>query len=60
MKVLDVATSVAGGVSVTDSQSGFRAYGKRVKSTAFRTGFEALNDDAVTIFLCQRELQTIS
>jgi dolichol-phosphate mannosyltransferase len=27
MKVLDVATYVAGGPSVTDSQSGFRAYG---------------------------------
>ena len=29
MKVLDVATYVAGGPNVTDSQSGFRAYGKR-------------------------------
>lgn len=29
MKVLDVATSVVGGVSVSDSQSGFRAYGKK-------------------------------
>ena len=29
MKVLDIATSVAGGVAVTDSQSGFRAYGRR-------------------------------
>jgi dolichol-phosphate mannosyltransferase len=29
MKVLDVATYVAGGLNVTDSQSGFRAYGKR-------------------------------
>jgi dolichol-phosphate mannosyltransferase len=29
MKVLDVATSFAGGLNVTDSQSGFRAYGKK-------------------------------
>ncbi|MDD4378261.1 MAG: glycosyltransferase family 2 protein, partial [Eubacteriales bacterium] len=29
MKVLDVATYIAGGLNVTDSQSGFRAYGKR-------------------------------
>jgi glycosyltransferase involved in cell wall biosynthesis len=29
MKVLDVATAAAGGISVTDSQSGFRAYGRR-------------------------------
>jgi len=29
MKVLDVATYVAGGLNVTDSQSGFRAYGKK-------------------------------
>jgi glycosyltransferase involved in cell wall biosynthesis len=29
MKVLDVATHVVGGISVTDSQSGFRAYGRR-------------------------------
>jgi glycosyltransferase involved in cell wall biosynthesis len=29
MKVLDVATSFAGGLKVTDSQSGFRAYGKK-------------------------------
>jgi len=29
MKVLDVATYVAGGPNVTDSQSGFRAYGKK-------------------------------
>lgn len=29
MKVLDTATRAAGGINVTDSQSGFRAYGKR-------------------------------
>jgi dolichol-phosphate mannosyltransferase len=29
MKVLDVATYTAGGIYVTDSQSGFRAYGKK-------------------------------
>ncbi len=29
MKVLDITTSIAGGISVTDSQSGFRAYSKR-------------------------------
>jgi glycosyltransferase involved in cell wall biosynthesis len=29
MKVLDAATTAAGGISVTDSQSGFRAYGRR-------------------------------
>ena len=29
MKVLDVATIMAGGLHVTDSQSGFRAYGKK-------------------------------
>lgn len=29
MKVLDVATYTAGGIHVTDSQSGFRAYGKK-------------------------------
>lgn len=29
MKVLDIATSAAGGINVTDSQSGFRAYGRR-------------------------------
>jgi len=29
MKVLNVATSFAGGLNVTDSQSGFRAYGKK-------------------------------
>ncbi|MDI9394827.1 MAG: glycosyltransferase family 2 protein [Euryarchaeota archaeon] len=29
MKVLDVATYIAGGLNVTDSQSGFRAYGKK-------------------------------
>lgn len=29
MKVLDITTSFVGGVSVTDSQSGFRAYGRR-------------------------------
>jgi glycosyltransferase involved in cell wall biosynthesis len=29
MKVLDVATNFAGGINVTDSQSGFRAYGRR-------------------------------
>lgn len=30
MKVLDVATYIAGGLNVTDSQSGFRAYGKKL------------------------------
>jgi len=29
MRVLDVATYIAGGINVTDSQSGFRAYGKK-------------------------------
>lgn len=29
MKVLDIATMMAGGLQVTDSQSGFRAYGKK-------------------------------
>lgn len=29
MKVLDIATNIAGGIQVSDSQSGFRAYGKR-------------------------------
>ena len=29
MKVLDTATNVAGGINVTDSQSGFRAYGRK-------------------------------
>ena len=29
MKVLDTATNIAGGISVTDSQSGFRAYRRR-------------------------------
>jgi len=29
MKVLDVATYIAGGLNVTDSQSGFRAYGRK-------------------------------
>ncbi|WP_332882010.1 glycosyltransferase family protein [Methanosarcina horonobensis] len=29
MKVLDIATIMAGGLRVTDSQSGYRAYGKK-------------------------------
>lgn len=29
MKILDFATELAGGINVTDSQSGFRAYGKK-------------------------------
>lgn len=29
MKVLDIATYIAGGFNVTDSQSGYRAYGRR-------------------------------
>lgn len=29
MKILDIATIMAGGIHVTDSQSGFRAYGKK-------------------------------
>lgn len=29
MKVLDIATYIVGGLNVTDSQSGFRAYGRR-------------------------------
>ena len=48
MKVLDVATNVAGGVSVTDSQSGFRAYGRRaieriyIKGSDMSAGSEVL------------------
>ncbi|MDP2767846.1 MAG: glycosyltransferase family 2 protein [Candidatus Methanoperedens sp.] len=29
MKVLDIATNIAGGIKVSDSQSGFRAYGRK-------------------------------
>ena len=29
MKVLDITTNFLGGLFVTDTQSGFRAYGKR-------------------------------
>lgn len=32
-KILDAATDIAGGINVTDSQSGFRAYGKRAIDT---------------------------
>jgi len=48
MKVLDMATNVAGGVSVTDSQSGFRAYGQRaidriyIKDSDMSAGSEVL------------------
>jgi len=48
MKVLDVATNVAGGVSVTDSQSGFRAYGRKaieriyIKGSGMSAGSEIL------------------
>ena len=48
MKVLDMATNVAGGASVTDSQSGFRAYGRRaiesiyIKDSGMSAGSEVL------------------
>ncbi len=48
MKVLDIATSVAGGVAVTDSQSGFRAYSRRaiesiyIKDSDMAAGSEVL------------------
>ena len=29
MRILDITTRIVGGISVTDSQSGFRAYGRR-------------------------------
>jgi glycosyltransferase involved in cell wall biosynthesis len=38
MKVLDVATYIAGGLNVTDSQSGFRAYGRRAIENINLTG----------------------
>jgi glycosyltransferase involved in cell wall biosynthesis len=48
MKVLDVATNVAGGINVSDSQSGYRAYGRkaiekiRVKDSDMSAGSEIL------------------
>lgn len=37
MKILDIVTYLAGGIRVTDSQSGFRAYGKRaIENIRFR------------------------
>jgi glycosyltransferase involved in cell wall biosynthesis len=48
MKVLDVATTAAGGSKVTDSQSGFRAYGKkaidtiRIEANGMSAGSEVL------------------
>jgi len=38
MKVLDLATSLAGGVEVTDSQSGYRSYGRRAIEKIFVEG----------------------
>jgi len=38
MKVLDAATTAAGGISVTDSQSGFRAYGRRAINSIIING----------------------
>lgn len=38
MKVLDTATNFAGGISVSDSQSGYRAYGKRAIESIRITG----------------------
>ncbi len=38
MKVLDVATMMAGGLRVTDSQSGFRAYGRKAIETINLSG----------------------
>ncbi|MCZ7399991.1 MAG: glycosyltransferase family 2 protein [Candidatus Methanoperedens sp.] len=48
MKVLDTATNIAGGIQVSDSQSGFRAYGKkaiekiRINDTDMSAGSEIL------------------
>jgi glycosyltransferase involved in cell wall biosynthesis len=48
MKVLDMATIAAGGINATDSQSGFRAYGKsaiekiRIKENGMAAGSEIL------------------
>jgi len=48
MKVLDIVTFIAGGLNVTDSQSGYRAYGRRaieninLKSTDMSAGSEIL------------------
>jgi len=48
MKVLDLATRAAGGADVTDSQSGFRAYGKKaiesiyIKDSDMSAGSEIL------------------
>jgi glycosyltransferase involved in cell wall biosynthesis len=38
MKVLDTATSLVGGVQVTDTQSGFRAYGRKAIETVHLIG----------------------
>jgi glycosyltransferase involved in cell wall biosynthesis len=38
MKVLDSATKIAGGAKVNDSQSGFRAYGKRAIDVIYPNG----------------------
>jgi glycosyltransferase involved in cell wall biosynthesis len=48
MKVLDIATAAAGGASVSDSQSGFRGYGRRaiesiyIKESDMAAGSEIL------------------
>lgn len=48
MKVLDAATNVAGGINVSDSQSGYRAYGRkaiekiRIKDSDMSAGSEIL------------------
>lgn len=48
MKVLDVATNIAGGIDVSDSQSGYRAYGRKaiekimVKDNDMSAGSEIL------------------
>jgi hypothetical protein len=57
MKVLDVATNVAGGASVTDSQSGFRAYGRKAIESIYIKGSDMSAGSEVLLQAKDHDLQ---
>ena len=57
MKVLDGATKIAGGATITDSQSGFRIYGKRAIEAVHISGSGMSAGSEILIQLADKNLK---
>ena len=59
MKILDIATYFAGGIHVTDSQSGFRAYGKKAIENIWLKGDDMSAGSEILLYTRDHNLKFV-